>query len=379
MNELVQSVKMIQQKTEEWHQNESKRLSVVEAELQEIAQKSATSPANFGGLKKQLPTFGDAIKNAEVQRLFKGEVRSARAIIENPLLAKSFISGEAGSPPTATDKFSPATRLSDITLNGVRRLRVVEALTNTPADSNQVSATAERASVNAAAGQTAEGAQVAQTDFDFELLTLPVVTIAHSVPVSNQVIQDSPALERFLNTRMSQFLMNRLEEEVINGDGSAGRYSGLTKVGNHTAYTPVAGDNALDSIRKSVAAMEVAEFYASAIMLHPEDWAAIEILKDQADAYILGNGGAASYVSQGMGANLWGVPVVTSKSVAKGKFIAADLQSAVVHFLRQDATIELGYVANQFRELSSTILASMRGALIVTNPSGVMFGNLVAS
>jgi HK97 family phage major capsid protein len=192
-------------------------------------------------------------------------------------------------------------------------------------------------------------------------------------------MQDSAALEQFLNVRMIEFLRRYHEEMILNGDGTPGEFSGLTLAANHTAYTPEAGDTGLDSIRKAAAELEDADFYATAIMLNPKDWAEIEIIKDQQEGYVLGNGGAASYVSQGMGANLWGVPVVTSKSVAKGKFIAADLQSAVVHFLRQDATIELGYVANQFRELSSTILASMRGALIVTNPSGVMFGNLVAS
>ena len=379
MSELEKNLKRLESVVDGWREKESKRVDELNAIVTDLSQKHAGTPANFGGLKKKQATLGDAIKGSEVQRLFKGEVRSACAIIDNPLLGKSFISGDVGSPPSPSDTFSQSTRLNDIAPNGVRRLRVVEALTSVPADSNQVSATVERESVNGAAGQTAEGAAVGETSLDFDLLTLPVVTVAHSVPVSNQVIQDSPALERFLNTRMNQFLMNRLEEEVINGDGSAGRYSGLTNTGNFTEYTPISGDTALDSIRKAVAEMEVAEFYASAIMLHPEDWAAIEILKDQADAYILGNGGAASYVSQGMGANLWGVPVITSKSVAQGKFIAADLNSAVVHFMRQDATVELGYVANQFREMSSTILASMRGALIVTNPNGVQYGDLVAS
>lgn len=377
MNDLTKSIENIESHVDAWRAKESKRVDELHAMVNDLAQNRIDSPANFGGLKSKQSKLGDAVKSDEALRLFKGEARSACIVLDNPLLSKSLISGDdQGSPASATDTFSPANRLNDIVPNGQRRLRLVDAIASIPASSNQVSATVEGATVSAAAGQTKEGALVGESEFVFDLLTLPVVTIAHSVSVSNQVMQDSPALERFLNTRMNQYVLNRLEHEIINGTGGVNSYSGLTKAGNFTAYNPVTGDTALDSIRKAIASMEVAEFYASAILLHPSDWAAIELTKDQSDAYILGNGGAASFVSNGMVANLWGVPVIPSKSVAQGKFIVADLNGAVTHWLRQDTTVELGYVGSQFTSLQASVLASMRGALIVTNKAGVIYGDL---
>ena len=358
-------------------ERDRKKVREIEAAVDELSQKSAPTPISFGGMNRKVTRWGDAVKNAYVERLIKGELRNARAIIDNPIMGKSIITGDdQGSPADATDTFALPNRLNDIVPNGQRRLRLVDVMASIPATSNQVSATVEGATVSGAAGQSKEGAAVGETDFEFSLKTLPVVTVAHSVPVSNQVIQDSPALERFLSTRMEFYVLAKLEHEFINGTGDVSSYSGLTNAGSFNAYNPATGDTPLDSIRKAIAAMEVAEFYASAIILHPNDWAAIELTKDQADAYILGNGGAASFVSNGMAANLWGVPVIASKAVTEGKFIVADLNGAVTHWLRQDATVELGYVGDQFTQLSSTVLASMRGAMIVTNAAGVRYGDL---
>ena len=378
MSEVEKHLKRIESEVDGWREKESKRVDELNAIVTDLSQKHAGTPANFGGLKKKQAKLGDAVRGAEIQRLLKGEVKNARAIIDNPMMFKT-ITGDVGSPAEPGEVFSQPTRMNGIAANGVRRLRVAEVLNTLPADSNQVSATVEGASVSGVAGQAFEGDLKGETDFVFDLKTVPVITLAHTVPVSNQVMQDSAALEQFLNLRMTEFVYRKHEDEIINGDGTAGHFSGLTLAGNHTEYTAEAGDTGLDSIRKAVAEMEDLDFDATVIMLHPKDWAGIELTKDQQDAYVLGNGGSASYVSQGMGANLWGVPVITSKAIARGKFIAADTQNAIAHFLRSDVVVEVGFVNDQWNRNEATLRAEMRGALIVTNPNGVQYGDLVAS
>lgn len=378
MSDLENNLKQIESHVDAWREKESKRVDELSAMVTDLAQKRSDTPANFGNLRKASQKLGAAVKSAEIQRLLNGEVKTARAIIDNPMMFKA-ITGDVGTPAAPGDVFSQPTRMSGIAANGVRRLRVAEVLRTLPADSNQVSATVEGASVSGVAGQAFEGDLKGETDFAFDLKTVPVITLAHTVPVSNQVLQDSDALEQFLNQRMTEFVYRKHEEQIISGDGTAGNFSGLTLAGNHTVYTAEAGDTGLDSIRKAVAEMEDLDFDATAIMLHPKDWAQIELTKDQQDAYVLGNGGSASYVSQGMGANLWGVPVITSKAIARGKFIAADTENAIAHFLRSDVVVELGYVDDQFNRNFSTLRAEMRGALIVTNANGVQYGDLVAS
>lgn len=378
MSEVEKHLKRIESEVDGWREKESKRVDELNAIVTDLAQKGASTPANFGGLKKKQAKLGDAVRGAEIQRLLKGEVKNARAIIDNPMMFKT-ITGDVGSPAEPGEVFSQPTRMNGIAANGVRRLRVAEVLNTLPADSNQVSATVEGASVSGVAGQAFEGDLKGETDFVFDLKTVPVITLAHTVPVSNQVMQDSAALEQFLNQRMTEFVYREHELQIISGDGTAGNFSGLTLAGNHTAYTAESGDTGLDSIRKAVAEMEDLDFGATVIMLHPKDWAGIELTKDQQDAYVLGNGGSASYVSQGMGANLWGVPVITSKAIPRGKFIAADTQNAIAHFLRSDVVVEVGFVNDQWNRNEATLRAEMRGALIVTNPNGVQYGDLVAS
>jgi HK97 family phage major capsid protein len=190
------------------------------------------------------------------------------------------------------------------------------------------------------------------------------------------VLSDAPALAQFLDTRMRQYLNERYEFELLRGNGSAGQFSSFTASGNFTAFTPATGDTALDSIRRAAELVETAGFFPSAVVMSPQDWRVIELLKVTGGQYIAADGSAAQFITQGMARSVWGLRVVTSTSMEVGKFILADFESAAVHFSRQDATVELGYQDQQFSKALVSIRCMARGALIITNPAAVRFGNL---
>lgn len=353
------------------------RVNELEAIVHDLAQKSVDgfSPSVLG--KKQAKSVGQAaIESEQIKSLLAGQSRTAKVTLEGSSFLQKSITGDTGSPPTADDVFSPATRLPGIAPATRRVLRVADLLATVPADSNQVSATIEGDTTNSAAGQTSEGATLATTNFVFELKTRPVVTVAHVASASEQVLSDAPALAQFLDTRMRQYLNERYEFELLRGTGAGGQFSSFTASGNFTAFSPSTGDTALDSIRRAAEAVETAGFFPDAVILHPSDWRVIELLKATNGEYIAANGSAQDFISQGMARSVWGLRVVTSNSMETGKFLLADYQSSAVHFARQDATVEIGYVDDQFARSLVSIRCMARGALIVTNPAAVRFGNL---
>ena len=189
--------------------------------------------------------------------------------------------------------------------------------------SNAFEFTRENVFTNSAA-ETAEGATKPESSVTFTLQNVPIRTIAHFLKLSKQVLEDSAALESYINTRLRYGAMLKLETQLVNGNGTGQNISGILDTGNHTAFTPTAGDNALDSINKGIEQVALADYNADAIMLNPADWHAIDRLKvGTSDArYVVGN------PASGLAAQLWGLPVVVTNSVPSGKFIVGAMNVA---------------------------------------------------
>lgn len=354
------------------------RIDGIEAIVHDLAQKSADgfSPSVLG--KTQHKSFGQQfMETQQAKDLMSGHAQSAKATLTGAsLLVKNTISGDTGSPATPDDVFSPASRLPYISEGPTKNLRLVSAMPVMTADSNQVAATREAGYTNSAAGQTAEGSAKAESTLTFDLVQRQVVTIAHFVKCSNQVLQDAPALQNYIDRRLAYGLMDRLEFEILRGDGTAGSFDGMQKAGNHTAITPETGDAASDTIRKAITALELAGYEASAIVLNPADFAAIEIEKASTGLYILGDGGSARLVTEGLARRMWSVPVILSTHLQAGKVVVADLGAAAVLWDRQSPTIEMGFVNSDFTNNLITLRAEMRGALTINQPVAIRYGDL---
>src|SRR5690606_4289030 len=79
-----------------------------------------------------------------------------------------------------------------------------------------------------------------------------------------------------------------------------------------TGYTPT---TLVDDIRVAKLQVRKALYPASGVVMNPEDWARIELLKDTQNAYLF------SSVTTGATPRLWGLPVVTSDSMPAGSFL----------------------------------------------------------
>ena len=281
----------------------------------------------------------------------------------------STITGQDGSPPENSDILVAPGRRPGIVPGAFRALRVADLLTQIPISSNAWDFTRELAFTNNAA-ETAEAAAKAETDLTFELDTVNIRTIAHWIKASNQILADAPAVAAYIDTRMAYGVNAREDLQLLVGDGTGQNISGMTIAANRTAFTPVSGDTALDSLNRAKYQLIGADYAADGVIMNPADWGAIERLKTSDAAYVVGNpfGTIVPMV--------WGLPVVLSNNMTSGSFQMADFATTYDYLLRSGTVVEIGFINDDFTKNLVTIRGEKRSALATLRPASALFGAL---
>jgi len=224
------------------------------------------------------------------------------------------------------------------------------------------------------AAMVAEGTAKPQSDLSFELKTTTVKTIAHWFRASKQVLADIPLLQSYINGRAIYGLKYKEEEQLIAGDGTGQNLLGL--IPQATAFDDglrKAGDTKIDTLRRAILQVRIAEYRASAIALNPIDWADIELQKDDNGSYIWVN------VQEGGTQRMWRLPVVDTNAVPEGEFLVGAMNIAAQVFDREDAAVEVSTEdGDNFRNNMVTIRAEERLALAVYRPESFVHGEFAA-
>ena len=253
-------------------------------------------------------------------------------------------------------------------------LTVRQSLRSIPVTSNSVEVFREASWTNSAR-EVSHGSAKPESDITFEPYTVNIRTVAHFIKVTNQLLADAPAIAAYIDTRLRDGLAQRVDAQLVNGNGTSPNLSGLTDSGNFTAYTPTSDDNLVDAINRLKYLMWVTGNVPDTIYVNPADWGAMERTREGA------NTGMYLYGLPGMnaGMNPFGVRVVVTKDLAAGKIIAARTENSIVIYDRQSVTVEMGYVNDDFTKNLVTIRAEERLGLAVERPAGVYYGDFTTT
>lgn len=262
------------------------------------------------------------------------------------------------------------TRVAGIITDPERQFTIRDLIMPGRTASNAVEFVQETGFQNMAAPQAGEGALKAQSDLSFGMVTTTVKTIAHWFKASKQVLSDIPLLQSYINGRAIYGLKYKEEEQILAGDGTGQNLLGL--IPQATTFNESlrkAGDTKIDTLRRAILQVRVAEYRASAIALNPVDWADIELTKDSTGSYIWVN------VQEGGVQRLWKLPVVDSNAVPEGEFLVGAMNIAAQVFDREDAAVEVSTEdGDNFRTNMVTIRAEERLALAVYRPESFVHG-----
>lgn len=302
------------------------------------------------------------IKSEQFKQLVAGDRQNARLELKNTVTSGSTTVFPAQNQAIIGGDFKP------LTIRGL--LRAV------PVSSNAVYSLREASWTNNAA-EVSQGAGKAESALTMEQYNVTIQTVAHFIKVSNQLLQDAPAVMAYIDSRLRDGLAQRVDAQLLNGNGTSPNLSGITDSGNYTAYTASSGDLLFDAINRAKYALWAKGYMPDAVIVNPADWGAAERTREN-----YGSGNYGMYLNGVPGtlasANPFGVRIVLSNNMTSGKFAIGAFDQAAVVYNRQGAVVELGYVANDFTNNVVTLRAEERLALAIEKPSAIYYGDITA-
>ena len=237
--------------------------------------------------------------------------------------------------------------------------------------SNLVQYLQETGFTNAAA-IVLEGARKPESTIVYALKAATVVKIAHYMKASSEIMEDFPAMQSLIDVKLRYGLALAEEAQLLKGSGVGNNLLGLYTVA--TAYAPplvIANATRIDILRLALLQSELALYPSTGIVLHPSDWAAIELTKDSVGGYIFANPQNLAQPA------LWGRPVVSTQSMTVDTFLVGAFKLGAQIFDRREAGIvvstenEDDFVTNMM-----TILAEERLAMAVYRPQAFVKGDM---
>lgn len=329
------------------------------AQLADVEQKLARRP---GGDPDAVKSMGQQVSGSDTVKSFAAN--GAKGSIRIEVKAITSASNSAGGL-IAPD------RRPDIVDIPRRDVRIRDLLMPGRTASNVVQYARQTARTNNAA-VVAEGAAKPESGYIWAQDDANVRTIAHWVPVSRQAMDDAPQLETIIDGELTYGLDLAEDGELLNGDGTGEHLHGL--VPQATAYAaPFAPANAtaIDTLRLALLQATLADYQADGIVLHPTDWARIELTKDSTGRYIWANPTAVNQKT------LWGRAVVDTTSMGLDKFLVGAFRAAGQIFDRMDTEVLISSEdRDNFIKNMLTVRAERRLALAVRRPTALIYGDL---
>jgi len=225
-----------------------------------------------------------------------------------------------------------------------------------------------------AADMTAEGVNKSQVDYDLDAIDSPVRKITAFARISEEMIDDIPALTSFLSRRLTKDIRKKEDSQLLYGSGSGQNLTGLNQ--NATAFIAFAADSnaqIIDLVIAVYSTIESLEYEASGVLLSPKDYYTIYTAKDANGAYVKQD------LVNTLGGQLFiaGIPVFRNTAVNVGEYFIGDWLNGAQIFDRKGVNVRF-YDQDEDNAQKNliTVIAEERLAFPIYYPDSFVFGTL---
>ena len=238
----------------------------------------------------------------------------------------------------------------------------------------------EGTATSGAAG-VGEGALKPESTVGFTSTDESVKKIATVLPVSDEMLEDAPALRSFLNSRLAFFVSYEVERQLLRGTSGGNEIQGLLTSRGVPVYAggTAAGDKSVQLFKAMNGVRGSAFVEPDFIVLNPTDYESIRLLKDTAGQYFGGGPYQGPYGSgvnvdasgQVTGANdyLWNKAVYVTSALGAGTALVGTRSAAQV-MSRGGLSVEVSNSHDDFFQRNMiAIRAERRAALCVFRPA----------
>lgn len=351
----------------------------IDKELKELKSKR---PGHGMGERK---TIGQMYIESDVYEQVKSNGRGNGTPVS---IQRKDITGTTGSAVALQDTYRDPEVYRSI--GGRRQLRVRDLLPVVPTTDGVVEIMRQNSFTNNAGPQqpstpnTARGAgeleAKAQSNITWELVTVPVRTIAHWLPASRQALSDAPMLRSLIDDELTYGLQLESDDQILNGDGTN---QNLTGILNDAAINDVgelpsgtAADDVpaamIDHIRSAITQCQLSEYYdIDGIVLNPQDWEKLETAKATDGHFLLIAFAATSNGTD----NVWRVPVVITNAMPVNTFLLGSWRMGAKLYEREGIEVRVSEShADYFVKNGVAILGEERYALGINRPKAFTKG-----
>ena len=341
---------------------------------------------NYNGLKTQISDIEQALARNEApppRKKSMGEMVTDSERFKNVgnfsredrirvnINTKELGSGTGGQSYSAGALVQP--HYTDVVLIPNQRLTIRDLLMPGHTDSNMITVPREDFFDNQA-DVVIEGVRKPESNIGYVQESVPVVTVAHYIRASRQILDDASGLRSQIDGRLQYGLKLKEENQLLNGRGGnelTGLIPNATEFRNPTSMTEY---SAIDQLRLAMTQVILTNYSATAHVLNPVQWTEIELSKDDIGRYIIGNPHGQA---QPM---LWGLPVVATPAMANGQFLTGAFQMGAQIHDRWEMTVNISFSnEDDFVRNMVTILCEERLALAIYHRGAFITGTLTGS
>lgn len=255
------------------------------------------------------------------------------------------------------------TRIGRLVEKAVRPIQIIDVIPGGSTSQGSVKFMEEVTFTNAAE-ETAEGGAYAEAALKLAEKSTPVEKIAVFLPVTDEQLEDVPQAQSYVNNRLPFMLRQRLDGQIIAGNGEAPDLEGfLEKEGVQTHAK--GADPVPDAIFKAMTKVRVTgRAISGPVIMHPNDWQEIRLLRTADGIYIWGN------PSEAGPERIWGQPVVQADVITEGTALTGDFANFSELPLRRGIELKVSDShSDYFVKGKQAIRADMRVALVVYRPA----------
>jgi len=216
-----------------------------------------------------------------------------------------------------------------------------------------------------------------KSDLQLTTVTYPIATIAHTLDVHKNAMDDEPRLRGILDRDMVDGVKMVEDEQLLYGDGENENITGIFNTEGTQAYAQAerAGDKKSAAIRRAATRAALAYFVPTGVVLHPFDWEDVELEED-------GNGSYRISTSVAIGAEkrIWRMDVVDTPAIRQRQFLVGAFgRGAKVYDREQVSVTASSENRDNYERNVVTLRAEERIGMEVPRPESFVEGTFLAA
>lgn len=208
------------------------------------------------------------------------------------------------------------------------------------------------------AAEVAEGTTKPEAALEMTERLAQLEVIAVWIPVTEQQLDDVPRIQDYVERRLKFMVNQRLDFQLVVGTGVTPQIAGiLNKPGIQTQARGT--DPVPDAIRKAMTKIRVGGMAEpNAVILHPNDWQDVRLLRTVDGIYIWGP------PSEAGPQRIWGINVVENVGEPENTGLVGDFLNFSELVAKGGIQVQIGWINDDFIKNRKAVRVEMRAAAL---------------